>query len=129
MKRKIFRQAIQAADSLSLGISMVIAVLIGIGLGYLLKIYTGIFWLFWLGVAIGVAAAVLNVYKAYKAQVASYEEFKDENRYKEKGDESPKSEAKDESKGDKAPKNNKKPENKGNKTIKKAIKGAIKQDG
>ena len=82
MKRKIFRQAIQAADSLSLGISMVIAVLIGIGLGYLLKIYTGIFWLFWLGVAIGVAAAVLNVYKAYKAQVASYEEFKDENRYK-----------------------------------------------
>ena len=37
MKKKIFRQAIQAADSLSLGISMVIAILIGVGLGYLLK--------------------------------------------------------------------------------------------
>lgn len=81
MKRKVFKQAIQAADSLSLGISMVIAVLIGIAIGYLLRIYTGIFWLFWIGVAIGVAAAVLNVYKAYKAQVASYEEYKDENRY------------------------------------------------
>lgn len=82
MRRKVFKQAIQAADSLSLGISMVIAVLIGVGLGYLLRIYTGIFWLFWIGVAIGVAAAILNVYKAYKVQVASYEEFKDENRYK-----------------------------------------------
>ena len=86
MRRKVFKQAIQAADSLSLGISMVIAVLIGVGLGYLLRIYTGIFWLFWLGVAIGVAAAILNVYKAYKVQVASYEEFKDENRYKDKGE-------------------------------------------
>ena len=84
MKKKIFRQAIQAADSLSLGISMVIAILIGVGLGYLLKIYTGIFWLFWIGVAVGVAAAILNVYKAYKAQVASYEEFKDDKRYKDK---------------------------------------------
>lgn len=82
MKKKIFRQAIQAADSLSLGISMVIAILIGVGLGYLLKIYTGIFWLFWIGVAVGVAAAILNVYKAYKAQVASYEEFKDDKRYR-----------------------------------------------
>lgn len=84
MKKKIFKQAIQAADSLSLGISMVIAILIGVGLGYLLKIYTGIFWLFWIGVAVGVAAAILNVYKAYKAQVASYEEFKDGKRYKDK---------------------------------------------
>lgn len=81
MRRKVFKQAIQAADSLSLGISMVIAVLIGVGIGYLLRIYTGIFWLFWIGVGIGVAAAILNVYKAYKTQVASYEEFKDENRY------------------------------------------------
>lgn len=88
MRRKVFKQAIQAADSLSLGISMVIAVLIGVGIGYLLRIYTGIFWLFWIGVAIGVAAAILNVYKAYKVQVASYEEFKDENRYKDKSDES-----------------------------------------
>ncbi|AJC90472.1 AtpZ/AtpI family protein [Campylobacter subantarcticus] len=81
-RQKIIRKSIEAADGLSLGISMVVAVLIGIGIGYFLKNLTGIAWLFWVGVFIGVAAAILNVYKAYKAQVQSYEEFKDENRYK-----------------------------------------------
>ncbi len=82
-RREIIKKGVEAADGLSLGISMVVAVLMGVGIGYALKKYTGIGWLFWLGVFIGVAAAILNVYKAYKAQVASYEEFKDENRYKE----------------------------------------------
>ncbi|OCX42337.1 hypothetical protein A7X81_03875 [Campylobacter ornithocola] len=81
-RQKIIRKGIEAADGLSLGISMVIAVLIGVGIGYFLKNLTGIAWLFWIGVFIGVAAAILNVYKAYKAQVKSYEEFKEENRYK-----------------------------------------------
>ncbi|EAH6262708.1 AtpZ/AtpI family protein [Campylobacter lari] len=81
-RQKIIRKGIEAADGLSLGISMVVAVLIGIGIGYFLKNLTGIAWLFWVGVFIGVAAAILNVYKAYKAQVKSYEEFKEENRYK-----------------------------------------------
>lgn len=81
-KKDLIQKGIRAADGLSLGISMVIAVLIGIGIGYLLEKYTGIVWLFWLGVFIGIAAAILNVYKAYKSQVASYEEFKDELRYK-----------------------------------------------
>ncbi|ACM63912.1 AtpZ/AtpI family protein [Campylobacter lari] len=81
-RQKIIRKGIEAADGLSLGISMVVAVLIGIGIGYFLKNLTGIAWLFWIGVFIGVAAAILNVYKAYKAQVKSYEEFKEENRYK-----------------------------------------------
>ena len=82
-RREIIKKGVEAADGLSLGISMVVAVLMGVGIGYVLKKYIGIGWLFWLGVFIGVAAAILNVYKAYKAQVASYEEFKDENRYKE----------------------------------------------
>lgn len=81
-RQKIIRKGIEAADGLSLGISMVVAVLIGVGIGYFLKNLTGIAWLFWIGVFIGVAAAILNVYKAYKAQVKSYEEFKEENRYK-----------------------------------------------
>ncbi|AJD06103.1 MULTISPECIES: AtpZ/AtpI family protein [Campylobacter] len=81
-RQKIIRKGIEAADGLSLGISMVVAVLIGVGIGYFLKNLTGIVWLFWVGVFIGVAAAILNVYKAYKAQVKSYEEFKEENRYK-----------------------------------------------
>ncbi|MBT0821932.1 AtpZ/AtpI family protein [Campylobacter lari] len=81
-RQKIIRKGIEAADGLSLGISMVVAVLIGVSLGYFLKNLTGIVWLFWVGVFIGVAAAILNVYKAYKVQVKSYEEFKEENRYK-----------------------------------------------
>ncbi|WP_173788011.1 AtpZ/AtpI family protein [Campylobacter lari] len=81
-RQKIICKGIEAADGLSLGISMVVAVLIGVGIGYFLKNLTGIAWLFWIGVFIGVAAAILNVYKAYKAQVKSYEEFKEENRYK-----------------------------------------------
>ncbi|EAK9907841.1 AtpZ/AtpI family protein [Campylobacter lari] len=81
-RQTIIRKGIEAADGLSLGISMVVAVLIGVGIGYFLKNLTGIAWLFWVGVFIGVAAAILNVYKAYKAQVKSYEEFKEENRYK-----------------------------------------------
>ncbi|HEC1569549.1 AtpZ/AtpI family protein [Campylobacter upsaliensis] len=73
-KRKIIiRKGLEVADGLSLGISMVVAVLLGIGLGFLLKNITP--WLFWVGVFIGVAAAILNVYKAYKAQMKSYEEF------------------------------------------------------
>lgn len=81
-RAKFFKQAISAADSLSLGISMVVAVLAGVGLGYLMKHWLAIEFLFWVGVAVGVAAAINNVYKAYKAQVASYEEFKDDKRYK-----------------------------------------------
>ncbi|MCR6591214.1 integral membrane protein [Campylobacter insulaenigrae] len=81
-KKKIIRKGIEAADGLSLGISIVVAILIGVGIGFFLKKITGIFWLFWIGVFIGIGAAILNVFKAYKAQVKSYEEFKEENRYK-----------------------------------------------
>lgn len=74
-KQKIIRKTLEAADGLSLGISMVVAVFIGVGIGYLLKKFTPYPWLFWLGVFWGLSAAVLNVYKAYKMQVKSYEEF------------------------------------------------------
>ena len=72
---------IEAADSLSLGISMVVAVAMGVGIGYLLRRFTGIGWLFWVGVAIGIAAAILNVYKAYSKQYKEYEELAKEPRY------------------------------------------------
>jgi len=72
---------IEAADSLSLGISMAVAVVMGVGIGYLLRSMTGVTWLFWLGVAIGIAAAVLNVYKAYSKQYKAYEELAKEPRY------------------------------------------------
>ena len=72
---------IEAADSLSLGISMVVAVLMGVGIGWLLKSFTGIAWTLWIGVFIGVAAAVLNVYKAYSKQYKVMQDLGNEPRY------------------------------------------------
>lgn len=76
------KEIIKAADGLSLGISMVVAVIIGVGIGIGLQKITGITWLLWVGVGIGVAAAFLNVYKAYKEQQKSFDELKNDPRYK-----------------------------------------------
>jgi F0F1-type ATP synthase assembly protein I len=65
----------EAVDDLSLGISIVVAVLLGVGLGYLLVYIFDIFWLFWIGVFWGVGGAILNIYKAYKRQIKSLEEY------------------------------------------------------
>jgi len=80
-KKPRIKPIIEAADSLSLGISMVVAVLMGIGIGYLLRRWTDIGWLFWVGVFIGIAAAIMNIYKAYSKQYKEYEELAKEPRY------------------------------------------------
>jgi len=80
-KKPRIKPIIEAADSLSLGISMVVAVIMGIGIGYLLRRWTEIGWLFWVGVFIGIAAAVMNIYKAYSKQYKEYEELAKEPRY------------------------------------------------
>ena len=80
-KKPRIKPIIEAADSLSLGISMVVAVVMGVGIGYLLRSMTGIEWTFFIGVFIGIAAAILNVYKAYKKQKEGYEELAKEPRY------------------------------------------------
>lgn len=72
---------IEAADSLSLGISMVVAVIMGVGIGWLLKSLTGAPWTFWIGVVIGIGAAILNVYKAYSKQYKAMQELAKEPRY------------------------------------------------
>lgn len=72
---------IEAADNLSLGISIVVAVVMGVGIGFLLKSITGVTWTLWIGVFIGIAAAILNVFKAYKKQQAMYNELAKEPRY------------------------------------------------
>ncbi len=77
-----YGKIIEGAEQLSLGISMVVAVLIGVGIGIGLKDLFGISWLLWVGVFIGVAAAVLNVYKAYKKQLKELDKLKDDVRYK-----------------------------------------------
>jgi F0F1-type ATP synthase assembly protein I len=72
---------IEAADTLSLGIYTVVAVLMGVGIGWLLKSLTGIGWTFWIGVFIGVAAAILNIYKAYSKQYKVMQDLAKEPRY------------------------------------------------
>lgn len=75
------KPVIEAADHLSLGISMVVAVIMGVGIGYLLKNLTGVAWTLWIGVFIGIAAAILNVFKAYKKQQELYNDLANEPRY------------------------------------------------
>ena len=77
-----FKKIVDAADGLSLGISMVVAVLIGVAIGLGLKKLTGATWTLWIGVFIGVAAAVLNVYKAYEKQKRSLDELANDPRYR-----------------------------------------------
>ncbi|MGA1932351.1 AtpZ/AtpI family protein [Arcobacter sp. YIC-464] len=72
---------LRALDNLSLGISMVAAVAIGFGVGYGLKSLTGYEWTLWLGVFWGVAAAVLNVQKAYKRAKKEFEGLENDPRY------------------------------------------------
>jgi hypothetical protein len=75
------KDIVAGAEQLSLGISMVVAVVIGTGLGYFVKKATNFTPALWIGLAFGIAAAILNVYKAYKSQVKSLDELKDENRF------------------------------------------------
>lgn len=72
---------IEGAETLSLGISMVVAILIGVAIGLGLKKLTGISWLLWIGVAIGIAAAILNIYKAYSKQYKEFEKLAKDPRY------------------------------------------------
>lgn len=72
---------IEGAETLSLGISMVVAVLIGVAIGLGLKKLFGIDWLLWIGVAIGLAAAFMNVFKAYSKQYKEFEKLAKDPRY------------------------------------------------
>lgn len=74
------KDVVDVAEYLSLGISIVVAIAIGVGLGFWLKSLTGLNFFIFFGLALGIAAAVLNVYKAYKHQIKSLDELKD--RYK-----------------------------------------------
>jgi F0F1-type ATP synthase assembly protein I len=75
------KKVVEAADGLSLGISIVVAVLLGVGIGLGLKHLFGLSWLLWIGVFWGVAAAILNVYKAYQRQKKSLDELANDPRY------------------------------------------------
>ena len=70
-----------ALDNLSLGISIVAAIIIGFGIGYGLKQLTGYTWTLWLGIAWGIAAAIVNVYRAYKRAQKEFEGMENDPRY------------------------------------------------
>lgn len=72
---------IEGAETLSLGISMVVAIMIGVGIGLGLRSMTGAGWTLWIGVALGIAAAFLNVFKAYSKQYKEFEKMAKEPRY------------------------------------------------
>lgn len=80
-KKPPLESVVRGANELSVGISLVVAVLLGIAVGYGLEWLSGIRWLFWLGVAWGIAAAILNLYKAYKRQLKDSQELANNPRY------------------------------------------------
>lgn len=78
------KKIIEGANDLSLGISMVVAVALGFGVGYALKWLFGYGWLLWLGLFWGISAAILNVYKAYSKLRREMNELENDPRYNHK---------------------------------------------
>jgi F0F1-type ATP synthase assembly protein I len=77
-----FKKIANAADGLSLGISMVVAVAMGVGIGIGLQKLTGAQWTLWIGVFIGIGAAISNVYKAYAKQKRVFDELAKDPKYR-----------------------------------------------
>ena len=75
-------KTVEGAEKLSLGISIVVAVLMGIGIGILLKKWTGFAWTLWLGVFWGIAAAVLNIKIEYDKLKKDFEKTANDLKYK-----------------------------------------------
>ncbi len=81
-KEPKFKKVIKGADQASLGISIVVAIVIGVLIGYGLVRLTGYKWMLALGIIWGVGAAILNIVKAYKKQKKELDELKNDPKYK-----------------------------------------------
>jgi ATP synthase protein I len=75
-------KTVEGAEKLSLGISIVVAILMGIGIGIWLKNTFHQTWLLWLGVFWGVAAAILNIKKEYDKLKKDLDSLKENPKYK-----------------------------------------------
>jgi F0F1-type ATP synthase assembly protein I len=73
---------IEGAENLSLGISIVVAILIGVAAGLGLKKLFGSIWFLWFGLFWGIAAAGLNIKRAYVKQKAELDKLKDDPKYR-----------------------------------------------
>ena len=76
------KKVVSGANDLSLGISVVVAILIGIAIGIGLQKLFDVKWVLWIGVVIGVGAAFRNIQIAYKKQKASLDELANDPKYK-----------------------------------------------
>jgi ATP synthase protein I len=75
------KKFVEGADNLSLGISIVVAILLGIGVGFWLKSVFDNQIFLWVGVFWGVSAAGINIYRAYKKELMEFEEIAKNPRY------------------------------------------------
>ena len=75
-------KSVWGAEKLSLGISIVVAILMGIGLGIWMEKTFHQKWLLWLGVFWGVAAALLNIKIEYKKLKKELDEVAKNPKYK-----------------------------------------------
>ena len=75
-------KTIEGAEKLSLGISVVVAILMGIGVGVWMKNTFHHSWLLWLGVFWGVAAAIMNIRIEYKKIKKEFDEIAKDPKYK-----------------------------------------------
>lgn len=80
-KKPKHQDKVVALDNISLGISIVVAILIGVAIGYGLKTWTGQTWTLWIGIVFGILAAILNVYKAYKRAQKQFEGLENDPKY------------------------------------------------
>ena len=90
-----FKQIADGANGLSLGISIVVAVLMGVAIGLGLQNLTGASWTLWIGVFIGIGAAISNIYKAYAKQKRVLDELAKDPRYTYKKEQQDKYDAED----------------------------------
>ena len=75
-------KSVEGAEKLSLGISIVVAILMGIGIGIWMKNTFHQNWLLWLGVFWGIAAAIMNIRIEYKKMKKEFEEIEKDPKYK-----------------------------------------------
>ncbi len=75
-------KSIEGAEKLSLGISIVVAILMGIGIGIWMKDTFHQSWLLWLGVFWGIGAAIMNIWIEYKKLKKEFDEVAKDPKYK-----------------------------------------------